>query len=67
MRGQPPRRLADRREIIAPLRQAQERQAAVGVARLEPVERRGGARERGIEGGGAGALGADHLRARGLD
>ena len=58
---------ADRGEILARGRQAQERQAAVGMARAQPVERLAAASERVIERSGRDALGADALFARGLD
>ena len=59
--------VADRGEIVARRRQAQQRQAAVGVACAQPVERRAGARQRVGEVGGRDTFRADALRARSLD
>ena len=47
--GKPLAGLADRRQIVAGFRQPQQRQAAIGVARAQPLERALGAIERGAQ------------------
>ena len=47
--GEPLSGIADRRQIVTGLRQPQQRQAAVGMARAQPIERALGAFERSVE------------------
>ena len=65
--AQPRRGSADGGEVVALGRQPQQRQAAVGVARAQPVERLGAARQRVVESGRRNAVRADALCARVLD
>ena len=47
--GEPAAGVADRRQIVMGFRQPQQRQAAVGMARAQGIERGLGAVERGVE------------------
>ena len=65
--GQLRRGLAIVGEIVMRLRQAQQRQRAVGVARAQPVERAFGARQRGRQRVGGNAVRADVSSPRVID